>query len=236
MTPMQQVDLDMVVRRLPADVKALMREHPLFLAGGFIREVISGAAVQDIDLFGPSKPALDDASIMLLIKRTHPSAHRHETQYAYTVLTPPRVPVQFIFKWSYDNAEQLLKELDFTVCQAVVWHGESGWQSLCAPTFYSDLAARRLVYTFPVRAEAAGGSLMRVRKFLARGYNIQVHSLAGVVARLIGGIDANRIGGPLGEGRTLEEARHLALKGLLHEVDPLVVVDSVEPKDDEEAE
>ena len=37
--------------------------------------------------------------------------------------------------------------------------------------FYPDLAARRLVYTAPVRDEEAGGSLLRVRKFIERKDN-----------------------------------------------------------------
>ena len=43
---------------------------------------------------------------------------------------------------------------------------------LCNIRFYPDLAARRLVYTSPLRNEDAGGSILRVLKFYQRGYRI----------------------------------------------------------------
>lgn len=236
-------DLAMVVRRLPADLRKLMRQRVLFVAGGFIREVISGGTVHDIDMFGESKDALESAMEELKVMRSpnRVEATSFETKFAYTLLCPPRAPVQFIHKWTYTDPKRLIAELDFTVCQAVVWHegdaeeGKGNWASGCSQMFYPDLAARRLRYTFPVRAEAAGGSLMRVRKFLSRGYNIQADSLAGVVARLVGGIKAEKLGGLMHEGRTEEQATHLVLKALLHEVDPLLVIDAVEPREEEDA-
>lgn len=231
-------DLQLVVRRIPRDVRDLMMREPLFLAGGFIRECISGGKVQDIDMFGISKEDLGIIAHHLYLSRMQAgeTPKRHETKCAYSVFSPPRVPVQFIHAWCYDDPNKLIDELDFTVCQAAVWYSREskGWRSIISDGFYPDLAARRLVYTFPKRVEAAGGSLMRVRKFLARGWNIQAHSLAGVVARLVGGIDETRLGGLMSEGRTIEQARHAALKGLLHEVDPLLVIDAVEPRDEEE--
>lgn len=228
MNQLLATDLNRVVRNIPSDVRQMMAAHNLIVAGGFIRERIAGNPVQDLDIFGPSKERLHVAARMLQIKRGE-GTRLHETEFAYTVLTPGRVPVQFIHNWAYAEPEQLLSELDFTVCQAALWKDLAGaWHSTCSDRFYADLAARRLVYTFPERKELAGGSMMRVRKLLARGYNIQADSLAGVVARLIGGIDAGKLSGLVGEGTTLEQARHMVLRGLLREVDPLVIVDNIE--------
>lgn len=230
MRELTPTDLNMVLRRLPKDLRDLAKNNGLFVAGGFVREVIAGAPVQDIDLFGPSAYGLELLADELAIAR---AGRLHKTQFACTVIAPPRAPVQFIRRWNYSDPEQLLRELDFTVCQAAVFYRDGGWRSLCSEGFYPDLAARRLVYTFPKREEAAGGSLMRVRKFLARGYNIQASSLAGVVARLMGGVNEGKLQGLITEGRSVEEARHMVLKGLLHEVDPLVVIDNVEPDETE---
>lgn len=240
MITLTPTDLQLVVRRIPRDVRELMQREPLFLAGGFIREAISGGKVQDLDMFGISKEDLGIIAHRLWSVRvaTEAAARRHETKYAYSVFSPPRAPVQFIHAWCYSDPKKLIEELDFTVCQAVVWYNRvsAAWESMASEGFYPDLAARRLVYTFPQRVEAAGGSLMRVRKFLARGYNIQAHSLAGVVARLVGGVQDHRLGGFLVGGLTIEQARHAVLKSLLHEVDPLLVIDAVEPRDEEEEE
>lgn len=62
---------------------------------------------------------------------------------------------------------------------------------------------------------------MRVRKFLGRGYNIQATSLGAVVSRVVSkvtNIDS-----------LTEHRRGEVIAGLLHEVDPLLVVDGLEP-------
>ena len=95
--------------------------------------------------------------------------------------------------------------------------------------FYPDLAAHRLVYTFPKREEAVGGSILRVRKFLQRGYNIQAWSLAGVISRLLIAVEKDSILAKNGE-----QGLTKVITGLLREVDPLVVVDGVEAVDEHE--
>lgn len=98
------------------------------------------------------------------------------------------------------------------------------FRSVVDDLFYPDLAARRLRYMHPQREEEAGGSLMRVKKFLARGYNIQPLSLAGVMSRVFKKVDWAR----LEEG----EDPTAIICGLLREVDPLTVVDGVELRDE----
>ncbi len=216
-------DLHFVLTRLPKDVQQLLRENRLFLGGGFIRETLTGGKPNDIDLFGPSAEVLSLAAQVLQAKR---NARLHTTPNAITVLAPPRMPVQFIKRWLYAEAHKVVESFDFTVCQAVIWFADERWHSLVAETFYSDLAARRLTYTFPQREEAAGGSIMRVRKFLARGYNIQATSFAGVIARVASGVR--------GFDSLEERQRAKVIAGLLQEVDPLLVVDGVEIADEHE--
>ena len=97
--------------------------------------------------------------------------------------------------------------------------GGGVWRSLVADTFYEDLAAKRLVYCSPQRNEDAGGSLLRVIRFVARGYVVPPSSLAAVVARLITGVEADRL--DLNDpGLPLEARWAKNLLELLHEVDP----------------
>src|SRR3546814_3611509 len=90
-----------------------------------------------------------------------------------------------ISDWSSDVCSSDL----FTVCQAAVWRTPDGhWCSTCSDRFYVDLAARRLVYTSPVRDEEAGGSMLRVIKYVKRGYSIQVDSLGRVIDRIVSAV------------------------------------------------
>lgn len=228
---LSMTDLNFVLRRVPRDVRELMKLRGLFLAGGFIRAAIAGEKASDIDLFGASLESLKLDAMQFAIAR---QGRMHETDNALTVLTPGhRLPVQFITKWLYAPGEQekLLAEFDFTIAQSVIWWDKDGWHSSIGEAFYRDLAARRLVYTFPQRAEAAGGSLLRARKFLMRGYNIQAESLAGVISRLVSGVNEAAMGALVGEPG-IEKARAQVMSGLLREVDPLIVIDGVDLADE----
>jgi len=223
MNELRREDLSWVVSRIPRDLQKFMREraNKLFLAGGTIRSVIAGEQITDYDLFGPSKEFLETCADQLLEKRGARTT-KWETQNAITLLQPPRIPVQFITRWCYDSAQAIVESFDFTICQAVVWYNRVKWCSIISDRFYSDLAAKRLYYTAPRREEDAGGSIMRARKFLSRGYNIQPYSLARVITRLIRGIDFS-------QRREWDETwLSSVLTELLREVDPLGVTDGVD--------
>lgn len=219
-------DIQLVVSRIPRDLRKLMMKQPIFCGGGFIRETIAGNAVQDVDLFGGDKDILKVCADFLASKRE--GGKVHTTENAFTVLAAPRIPVQFITRWLFDSAEPLVKSFDFTVCQAAVWFERKTqrWESMISAGFYPDLAARRLTYTFPVREEEAGGSMLRVRKFLARGYNIQALALAGVIARVA---IAAKI-----SSDSDEVSATFAISGKLIEVDPLLLIDGFEPVNEHE--
>jgi hypothetical protein len=221
-------DLGHVLARLPRDVVSLLQKHPqLMLGGGFIRSIIAGERINDVDLFGPSHAMLESIAKGFALER---KARFHATDNAFTVLTSGRHPVQFIHRWVYDEPQKLLSEFDFTIAQCVIWwapalDNRGEWHSLISEHFYPDLASKRLRYLSPDRAEDAGGSLLRARKFLARGYHIEAHSLAKVVARLVRGVrDTGRFDD--------EQWLGSVLTGLLREVDPLTIIDGLDLVDE----
>jgi antitoxin (DNA-binding transcriptional repressor) of toxin-antitoxin stability system len=222
-------DIRYVVQRLPRDIRDLMSNHPgkVFVGGGFIRATIAGEVPSDIDVFGHDKEYL--VNLAENFAKDRPGSKLHRTGNAITVLTPQRLPVQFITRWTFKKPVDLVSSFDFTVCQAAIWRGgprmNDPWQSFVGSRFYIDLAARRLVYTNPVREEEAGGSLLRVIKYVNRGYTIQVTSLGAVVARLTTAMRDSRFAGQ-------EPAS--VLGGLLREVDPLLVIDGFDVVDDHE--
>lgn len=214
-------DLRLVVSRIPNDIRSIMMRYPVIMGGGFIRSVIAGEEVQDIDLFGGNKDTLNDCADKLVSSRGAES-RKHHTPNAITVVSMGRMPVQFITRWLYNSPIALMESFDFTVCRATLEFRDSKWVSYIDPDFYHDLASRRLVYRYPQREEDAGGSILRVRKFLSRGYSIQPPSLAGVIARLTGSI-------VVGGG---EEEYAKAIEKRLVEVDPILIVDGVDVTDE----
>jgi hypothetical protein len=242
MQEMSPQDLNFVLSRCPKDIRDLLKNNAgkLFLAGGFIRSTICGEKVSDIDLFGITRESLLAIAKDLTLFR---NGRFFETKNAITVLSPPRFPVQFITRWLFSDAGTLIASFDFTVCQAVIWAeeklvdaGETGeikdklyhFRSMVSDGFYPDLAAKRLVYTSPVREEEAGGSMVRAIKFIKKGYNIQAPSLAGVITRIVQRVDFNKV--------ETEKEIAMIVTGLLREVDPLVVVDGVDFLDEHDVQ
>lgn len=213
-------DLNYVVNRLPTDVRKLLKTGQVYLAGGFIRSCIANEPTNDIDLWGRDAEQLKVTAQLFAGER---KVRCMMTDNACTILTPGRTPVQFITRWTYHDPVKLAESFDFSIASAVIWYDLSGgWRSWCHDAFYADLAAKRLRYLFPARNEDAGGSMLRMTKFLGRGYRIAPESLAGLVARMNQGIRHDDFL-QKDEGH---QARVYA--GLLREVDPLNIVDGCE--------
>ena len=218
-------DLNFVLSRCRKDIVKLLKANPvkLFLAGGFVRSTISGEKVSDVDLFGDTADNILKIAKDLTLDR---KGRYFTTKNAITVLSPPRFPVQFITRWLFTDPEKLVESFDFTVCQAVIWFDGVKFHSCISDLFYADLAARRLNYTLPHRMEEVGGSMIRCIKFVKKGYTVQAPSLAGMIARIARAVDGI-------EGMD-EKRAAFVITGLLHEVDPLIVVDGVDFVDEHE--
>lgn len=178
-------DISKVLQNIPQDVRDFIQEKPVYLAGGFIRAVLNNEEIQDIDLFNESAGVANELACQL----SHSlGSDDYETENAYTVHYGD-LPIQFIHRWTFDNPYALISSFDFTIAQAAIWFENGEWQSIACSSFYDDIQDKRLVYTFPDREEEPGGSLLRVRKFLKRGYDISPENLAKVIARLVNGVD-----------------------------------------------
>ncbi len=221
-------DLHRVLAHMPKDLRELLHQKDVFLAGGCIRAILAGEPISDWDLFGPHAAVLKIRAKELAEQR---DGRFIATKNAFTVLAPPRTPVQFIYRWTFDGPEGLIASFDFSVARAVIYRRHEGgvpkeWVGLCDPMFYPDLASRRLRYMAPERNEDAGGSMLRVQKFIRRGYNISPESLGRVMARVMGGVHTSALTGD-------EAGKAKVITGLLREVDPLTIIDGVELPPDE---
>lgn len=217
MRELEQVDLRFMIARLPKVVKAALERHPesVCVAGGFIRSVIAHEEINDIDLFCRSQLECDALSAELVAGAAVDGVTLRvvKTDNAVTLLGGP-IAIQVIHRWVYGHPSEVLASFDFTIATAAIFASNNGgFAGLCHDQYYSDLAAKRLVYLSPKRNEDAGGSMLRVLKFYQRGYRMPLDSLAAVVARLMTGVDFSRTNGD-------EEQNARVVLGLLREVDP----------------
>jgi hypothetical protein len=213
-------DLSWAVRILPREVKALMQEHgqDIILGGGFLRSAVQGERPNDVDLFVPSA----DLARVFAVKLSQNGNRRIiETENAYSLRNVGGHFVQFVHKWTYTEPEALIESFDFTIACAAIWFADCKWNSLRDPDYYSDLAAKRLVYRRPIRNEAAGGSFLRAVKFWSRGFRSPLDTMGALISRLNEGVDREKLSGVRNErGFSSEEAYAFVVTGLLVEVDP----------------
>lgn len=218
MKPLERHDLAWCLRRTPMPVLKLMKAHgaKIVAAGGFIRSCITNERPNDIDLFFPSK----DLAQVFAHQLVTGEGRKIDTPNAYTILNKHTFPIQCIHRWTYKEPESLLQSFDFTIARASFWWdtGELVWHSICDRRFYPDLAAKRLVYCLPFRNEDAGGSMLRILKFYQKGYRIPLDSLGDVIARLMQGVDQERLDQFPGMDRERQLSK--VLTGLFREVDP----------------
>lgn len=212
--PLHKYDLTKAVSLLPKKLVDAMKNETMpkiFVGGGFLRAVVTGELINDIDIFVSSK---QDAK--LLSDHLRDDFETVETDNAFTIRTP--IVMQVIHRWTFEVLKDVVNSFDFSICcAAICWDRfDKKWQSYTHPEFYPDIAAKRITYLRPRRNEDAGGSIIRVLKYYQKGYRIPMQSLADVIARLMSGIDLSRIS----DGLKDEEAISTIVNGLLKEVDP----------------
>lgn len=214
MAQLDRQDLIWALRRVPKELKELMEEPEwqgkIFVGGGFLRSTVAGEPINDVDVFVGSKEVAE----LIALKLCKDKKDVYRTDNAFTV--KGKLPIQIIHRWLFDSCESVADSFDFTVCCAAFSYGSSGWTSWCDDKFYTDLAAKRLVYRSPVRNEDAGGSMLRVLKYYQKGYRIPLNSLGAVIARLVKDIDTDKC--PLDN----EQAVAHLITSLLVEVDPAI--------------
>ena len=232
-------DLDWCVKRLPRKVASALKNFAgnVCVGGGYIRSCITEDHLKDFDLF------VNSGEVAELVNKHCKNEDQKDfkTKNAYTILRGEKPPIQIITRWLYGKPQDVLGDLDFTICCAVIWFENGRFRSAVHPLYYSDLAAKRLRYTSPNRIEECGGSLLRVLKYYNKGYRIMLTSYARTIARMMMGVKGLEFKGSetsenSNDDWSAEKQLAKIINGLLVEVDPNAVgeVDFVRDTDEEE--
>lgn len=199
---LDDADFKHIKKMIPSILMSIMEmpewNNKVFIAGGFIRAIVAGEEINDVDVFVKSK---GDALLLAaqIIKESGHSVKTFESANATTIKIGRDV-LQIIHRWTFEKPEDILNSFDFTICCAVIYVEQAGvdsitWRSVCDSRFYIDLASKRLVYRSPSRNEDAGGSMLRVLKYYQRGYRTPLDCLGAVMARVFMGVEKKKITG-----------------------------------------
>jgi hypothetical protein len=181
---------EMIVAALPTEIRELaISEGPnILIAGGFCRDVMTGAEPKDIDIFSVSSQAMHNA-IHNFDWTEHYTARL--TANAKSFIHDDDGPdVQFISRVYYADHFEAVKSFDFSICQVGVFYiPGKGWEGICTVEYMEDLPEFKMRYTAPERDEDPGASLLRMVKFVSRGYKIAEADIARVMGRFVVKLD-----------------------------------------------
>lgn len=155
-------------------IKFAKDRKEIVIAGGFLRSMVAKEPVNDIDIFAQNAKVAKHFAQGFDVKM-------HETQNAYS-FTIDDAKVQVIKKWVFDSVFNVLRHFDFTIAQAALYYDRVAeeWTGNVSDRFYTDLAARRLIYTDPLDPEPAS-SMLRMLKFTKLGYYAPTETIGKIV-------------------------------------------------------
>jgi hypothetical protein len=182
MTQLTEKEVICVLGNLPKEVVEVLKTLRVYLGGGFIRSVLNDEEPNDIDLF--IQENIDAKLGVALLRDTYGV---YSTDNAITLQKKGCKQVQFITRWNYRDAQEMIESFDFTVAMAGIWYDLVGqvWKSVRHVNYYHDVYNKELVYLQPDREEERAGSLLRMVKFLNKGYSINDKELSKVIGRSI---------------------------------------------------
>lgn len=181
-------DIVSVVNKIPSFLTKQMQRFPVsvYLSGGFIRNAITGEQTHDIDIFLAS----DSIRSAIMLEMNQIVWLRGKNSFSSVNIRPI---VQLYFREYFPKPESILLNADFTICACAVWWTGERWTGIVCERFYSDLAAKRLVFINEKEQEELGG-LLRAHKLMARGYNLPVDELAKFLARFSSSLKEGALG------------------------------------------
>ena len=192
MIRLNQSLVDAIVTSLPEEVRAALMDSngALCLAGGYIRDFMLGEEPKDIDIFGTC-----EGEVMHAVEQfdwdQHYTKKTQANSVAFSCWNGQKKTVQFVTRSYYADHDALIRSFDFTICQVCVFYDGlpiRSWIGFCTEGYLHDFVERALVYTQPERDEDPAGSLLRVVRFLKRGFTISEEELSKVLARMCAAI------------------------------------------------
>jgi hypothetical protein len=176
----------MVVAAMPSALRHTLMYTNACVAGGYVRDIISGREPKDIDVFVENGQTAKDVQDRL--EWDLESARTKENKNSVTVdsydplVTMP--PIQIVNRWYVWPPEELVETFDWGICQAAVYYDGREWQGVCTQAFIDDLTNETATYMAPDRDEDAGASVLRMVKLARKGYTISEESISGCVGRM----------------------------------------------------
>jgi hypothetical protein len=163
-----------VLRLIPAAVQAQLVREDVVVAGGAIRDTVTGLPVKDLDIFCHSEEQAERLAAEV-------SPFVRHTLFAYSV-TLDGIPVQYVFYKDFTTPEDLISQFDFRACCAgVYWTNVFGWSGVAVEGFHADCNSRVLRFMSQVKDAGKLTALARALSLAQKGWKLSTEEAAAII-------------------------------------------------------
>lgn len=182
---LEDEDIKRVVYMLPEEIISMMKRHPgkVIVAGGFIRALVAGEDIRDLDIFITSekeaKSWANEVDLDYEVKDKHLSTGPNE-EFTYEIQT--------VWRYEFKHPYEIPEQFDYTVVKAAIWFDEGSKSKLpnfigiCHERFYRDIARKALVFCCERDTERVT-SIPRLLRYTQYGYSMDTKSMAEVILK-----------------------------------------------------
>jgi len=160
----------------------LLNQPGTVLAGGFIRDTLTGADPKDVDLW-----VRDDVAETAIHKALVQDTETFKVSPWATTYLSRWCPIQVI-KWEFTTLGDLLRHFDFSVCQAAVTYSDN-WIGLTSDEFTTDIINKVIHYNTEQHKFLAASDVWHMTRLLSKGYRIPKSELIQVMSRYAATLD-----------------------------------------------
>jgi hypothetical protein len=187
-TELDPEDIKRVVSSLPAQISKGLRAYKdsVCIAGGYIRSIISNEPVNDIDVFITEKGLTTKKFVEYGPEYSYSqNTTRNSGDREDIIAVEEGQTIEIMNHYAGSGVNGILENFDYTVAMAAIWWDGKMWQSSCHYMFYQDLASKRIRFLRPESERQGAREILRLLKYIQRGYTIDRPSLAQVISELV---------------------------------------------------
>lgn len=167
------LEVDTVLHLIPAAVQAQLQREGVVIAGGAIRDTVTGLSVKDIDIFCHSAEQAERLAMEV-------SPFVKHTMFAYSV--DLGIPVQYVFYKDFTTPEDLISQFDFRACCAgIYWTRAFGWSGVAVEGFHADCTGKVLRFMSQKKDAGKLTALGRALSLANKGWTLSTTEAAAII-------------------------------------------------------
>lgn len=158
---------------LPDVVIEQIKREDVVLAGGLIRDIVTGVPPKDIDIFCHSRAQAERLAL-------EASPFVRQSLFAFSV-SIGGLPVQYVFYKEFTDDWELISQFDFRACCAGVSWKNGWWVGIAVEGFHEDCRTKILRFMSQTKDAGKLTALGRALNLAKKGWTLSTNEAAKIL-------------------------------------------------------